>query len=218
MKGHTMFKKMFICLALLLSQAFPFSYSSFPPITEKGALAVSPFLFADDKNHGAMEAFFFYGLTKNSDVAISMFNGYGTADFSFMPRYKMGNVITAIRMNEFWAEPQFTNYRENKHCYLQVTGASHITYDYPDKPGFYGIIAPGVFLPKGIDFCCDIIPGYYNQEGDCGGIRSKGFSLDIGPCIGFKIGEAFFVLSTPIYNVNKDAQFTVGLGFYYIVK
>jgi hypothetical protein len=213
-----MFKKFALIVMLSLSYAFSFSYSSFPPITEKSTLAVSPFIFADAKNHGAMEVFFFYGLTKNADLAISLFNGYGTADFSLMPRYKIGPVITAIRANEFWVEPQFTNYRENKRCYLQVTGASHITYDYPDKPAFYGIIAPGVFLPKGIDLCCDIIPGYYSQNGDCGGLRAKGFALDIGPCVGFKIGEAFFVLSTPVYNVNRDTQVTIGLGFYYTVK
>jgi hypothetical protein len=218
MKGINMFKKAVFFIGLFLSQALPFSYSSFPPITETSKLAISPFVFADAKNHGATEAFFFYGLTKNSDIAFSLFNGYGTADFSLMPRYKIGNIITAIRVNEFWADPQFTNYRENKHCYLQVTGASHITYDYPDKPAFYGIIAPGVLLPKGIDFCCDIIPAYYNQDGDCGGVRARGFALDIGPCIGFKIGEAFFVFSTPIYNINKNAQVTVGLGFYYTVK
>lgn len=213
-----MLKKIVLCAGLLLTPAFPFSYSSFPPITEKSTLAISPFIFADDKNHGAMEAFFFYGLTKNSDLAISMFNGYGIADFSLMPRYKVGSVITAVRANASWAEPQFTNYRENKRCYLQVTGASRITYDYPGKPAFYGIIAPGVFLPKGIDLCCDIVPGYYSQDGDYGGLRAKGFGLDLGPCIGFKVGDAFFVLSTPVYNVNKDAQVTVGLGFYYTVK
>jgi hypothetical protein len=212
-----MLKRISLIVVLSLSTAFAFSYSSFPPITEKNTLAISPFIFADAKDHGAMETFFFYGLTPKSDLSISMFNGYGTADFSFMPRYKVGSVITAVRANAFWADPQGTFYCENKRAYLQLTGTAHITYDYPDKPAFYGIVAPGLFF-KGFDVCCDIITGYYQQDGDCGGLRTKGFGLDIGPCVGFKVGEAFFVLSTPIYNVNKDAMVTVGLGIYYTVK
>lgn len=213
-----MFKKLSLVLLFAMSQAFSFSYSSFPPITAKSTLAISPFIFADAKDHGAMEAFLFYGLTDKMDIAISEFMGYGNvADFSLMPRYKVGPVITAVRANAFWADPQATYYCENKRAYLQTTVVSRITYDYPDKPAFYAIIAPGAFLPKGIDICCDIMPGYYNQDGDFGGIRTKGFALDLGPCVGFKLGEAFFVLSAPIYNVNKDPMVTVGLGFYYTV-
>jgi hypothetical protein len=218
MKGCTMFKKIALAVVLSMSQIFAFSYSSFPPITDKGALAISPFIFADAKNHGATETFFFYGLTPKADMSISLFNGYGIGDFSFMPRYKIGPIITAVRANASWADPQFTFYMENKKAYLQVTGTSHITYDYPGKPAFFGIIAPGIFLPKGFDLCCDIIPGYYQQDGDYNGLRTEGFGLDLGPCLGFKIGEAFFVLSTPIYNVNKDAQVTIGLGMYFAIK
>jgi len=213
-----MFKKTCLILALFVLQAFPFSYSSFPPITEKGALAISPFIFADAKNHGAIETFFMYGLTQKSDLSISMFNGYGTADFSLMARYKIGPVITGARANASWVDPQFTFYKENKRFYLQTTGAARFTYDYPDKPAIYGIFAPGMFLVKGFDLCLDIIPGYYFKDGDFGGLRTKGFGLDLGPCVGMKIGSTFFVFSVPIYNINRDPQVTIGLGFYYTVK
>ena len=202
-----------------MSQAFSFSYSSFPPLTEKNALAVSPFIFADAKDHGAMETFFFYGLNAKTDFSISMFNGYGTADFSLMPRYKIGPVITAVRANASWADPQFTYTYTRGKFNTQFSGVSRITFDYPGKPAFYAIIAPFYFLNDKVDVCLDITPGYYSQEGDFVGLRTKGFGLDLGPCLGLKIGdEAFLVLSVPVYNVNRDAQVTVGLGFYYTIK
>jgi len=215
-----MFKKIFVGLLLALTtQTFSFSYSSFPPITEKNALAISPFIFADDKNSGGMETFFFYGLNEKVDFSISMFTGYGTADFSFTQRYKIGRVITAVRANASWVDPQITwTYTKGKFN-TQLSGVSRITFDYPNKPAFFAIIAPYYFLSDKVDICIDITPGYYNQEGDFDGMRAKGFALDIGPCLGLKIGdEAFLVLSVPIYNMQKDPQATFGMGFYYTIK
>jgi len=95
-----------------------------------------------------------------------MFTGYGMADFSFMPRYKIGQVITAIRANASWADPQVTYTYAKGKFNTQMTGVSRITYDYPDKPAFYAIIAPYYFLSDKVDICMDIIPGYYNQDVD----------------------------------------------------
>lgn len=214
-----MFRKIFIGLLFFMSQAFSFSYSSFPPITEKNKLAISPFIFADAKNSGAMETFFFYGLDAKIDFSISMLTGYGTGDFSFMPRYKIGQVITAVRANASWADPQFTYTYTKGKFNTQFSGVSRITYDYPKNPAFYAIVAPYYFLSDKVDVCLDITPGYYAQDGDFGGLRAKGFGLDLGPCLGLQIGDAaFLVLSFPIYNVQKNAQVTFGLGFYYTIK
>jgi hypothetical protein len=216
--GRTKFAIHFIILLAAFSTAYPFSYSSFPPVTPKGALAVSPYIFADAKDHGAMEAFLFYGLTEKSDLAVSELVGYGNvADFSIMPRYKIGPIITAVRANEYWADPQASWYKENERFYLQLTGTAHITYDYSDNPSLYGIVAPGVYMLKYFDLCCDIIPGYYGKDGDMNNLRTKGFALDLVPCLGFKIGEALFALSAPVYNVNRDPHVTVGLGIYYTI-
>ena len=104
----------------------------------------------------------------------------------------------------------------------QLTACSRITYDYPDKPAFYGIIAPYYYLSDKVDVCLDIIPGYYGKDGDFGGTRAKGFALDLGPCLGFNIGDnvkpVYLVLSVPVYNVNRDAQVTIGIGLYYTIK
>lgn len=213
--------KQLMVILISVSSLFAYSYTAFPPITGKETFAVNPAFFADKKNSGGMELFLYYGLTDKLDICPSILVTNGYSNFSGMLRYDFGNSkILSVKGNASSVIPQFTISLENDLLYLQGSVASQITYDYADKPAFYGIVCPGIKLFKLFDLFCEVNPGYYNQDGDFANcaLRTEGFGLDVVPGIGFGIGKVLFSIAIPIYNVNNDATPTFGMWLYYSIK
>ena len=216
-----MFKKMLIALFLSVSSLLAYSYTCFPPMTEKGSFAVNPAFFADDKNSGGVETFFYYGLTEKMDYCFSMLTANGESNFSTMCRFSLGKLLNAgFRMNTSWAVPQFNFNWENEYFIFQSCIASQFTFDYSEKPAVYGMFCPGYKFSDNFNICCDVNPGYYLQDGDFANlwVRSKGFGLDVVPSIGFGIGQAIFSIAIPIYNVTNESTVTFGAWVYYSIK
>ena len=110
-----MFKKVLIVLALSVSSLMAYSYTCFPPMTEKGSFVINPAFFMDDNNSGGMETFLYYGLTDKSDFCSSILTVNGSSNFSVMYRHILGSLLNAgIRMNSSWATPQINYNWENK--------------------------------------------------------------------------------------------------------
>jgi len=216
-----MFKNALIALVLSVSSLMAYSFTCFPPMTEKGAFAVNPAFFADNNNSGGVETFLYYGLTEKSDFCSSILTVNGSSNFSVMYRHSFGSLLNAgLRMNTSWATPQFNLNWENKSFIFQSCVASQVTYDYSDKPAIYGVFCPGYKFSDNINICCDINPGYYLQDGDFANlwVRAKGFGLDVAPSIGFMVGQAVFSIALPIYDITNESTVTFGAWVYYSIK
>lgn len=193
-------------------------------MTEKGALAINPLVFADDKNSGGMETFLYYGLTDKADLSTSILTVNGLSSFSVMYRHAMGDMLNAgIRANTSWMVPQLNFNWEDDLFIFQSSVASQFTYDYMDAPAVYAVVCPGVKIYKiseQLNLCCDVNPGYYLKDGDFANcaVRAKGFALDIAPSVGFEIGDCLFSVSVPVYNVTQEASITFGAWIYYNIK
>lgn len=216
-----MIKKILILLSFSVSSLWAYSYTCFPPMTQTGSIALNPVFFADDKNYGGMETFFYYGLTEKMDFCTSVLTVNGFSNFSVMSRYALNDFNAGIRLNPSWVIPQLNYNWEDDLFIIQATLASQVTYDYSDKPAIYGVLCPGYKFSEEFHICCDINPGYYLQEGDFANsfLRSKGFGLDIAPSIGINVStQGTFSIAAPIYNVTKKATITFGAWLYYSIK
>lgn len=215
-----MFKKVLLIAAFAVASVSAYSYTCFPPLTVEGKFAVNPVIFADDKNSGGMETFFYYGLMKNMDISTSILTVNGSSGFSTMLRYGVGSSVLGVKLNPSLVIPQISYDWEDDRFILQSTVASQIVYDYSDKPAFYATISPGLKLSESTNINLDLSPGYYLQDGDFANYagRTEGFGFDIAPCIGFAVGNCIFSVSVPIYNVQKDPTITFGAWLYYEVK
>jgi hypothetical protein len=215
-----MFKKVLVVLALSVSSLMAYSYTCFPPMTEKGSFAVNPAFFMDDNNSGGMETFLYYGLTEKMDFCSSILTVNGSSNFSVMYRYAFDDLNLGIRMNSSWVTPQLNYNWEDDLFILQASIASQFTYDYSDKPAIYGVLCPGYKFSDNLNICCDINPGYYLQDGDFANlwVRSKGFGLDIAPSIGFGVGNCLFSVALPIYDMTNELTVTFGAWLYYSIK
>lgn len=215
-----MFKKVLIVLALSISSLMAYSYTCFPPMTEKGSFAVNPAFFMDDNNSGGMETFLYYGLAEKMDFCFSILTVNGSSNFSVMYRYAIEDLNFGIRLNSSWTIPQINYNWEDDLFIFQTSIASQFTYDYSDKPAIYGIFCPGYKISDNFNICCDINPGYYLQDGDFANlwVRSKGFGLDIVPSIGFGVGNCLFSIAVPIYDMTNESTVTFGAWVYYSIK
>jgi hypothetical protein len=212
-----MLKKVLGLTLFLAASTFAYSYTCFPPITEKGKIAINPVVFADDKNSGGLESFLYYGMTDKIDISTSILISGGTANFSVMLRHKIKSAILGVKTNPSFAIPQVSYDWGNDHFIFQTTVATQVIYDYSDKPAFYAVLCPGYNITKSINICIDLSPGYYLQEGDFANyaVRTKGFGFDIAPSVGFPIGDCQFSVAVPMYNLQKDAQVTFGAWLYF---
>lgn len=216
-----MFKKVLLVVVCSLSVLHAYSYTCFPLMTEKDALAVNPVVFADDKNSGGMETFLYYGLTAKSDLSTSMLTVNGASNFSVMYRHTLGNLSNAgVRVNASWVIPQLNFNWEDDRFIFQSSVASQFTYDYMNAPAMYAVACPGVKISDQLNVCLDINPGYYLQDGDFANcaVRAKGLSLDIAPSVGFTVGNCLFSVALPMYNVTQDASITFGAWIYYSIR
>jgi hypothetical protein len=216
------FRKSLLVLVASLSSIFAYSYTGFPPSTGANTFAVNPILFADHKNSGGTEVFFYYGLTDKWDVSTSM---TGIGDFTTMLRYDFGgSKIIGLRASPSWVAPQVSLSFENDHAYFQGVVAAQFMYDYADKPAIYGILCPGFKLTKHIDVFCELNPGYYMADEDFANcaLRRKGAALDVVPGIGLTIGKVLFSIAFPGYNIysaqHHMAAGSIGAWIYYSIK
>jgi hypothetical protein len=190
-------------------------------MTEEKSLAINPVIFMDDNNSGGSETFFYYGITKKVDISTSIATVGGSSNFSTMLRYDLNDVLIGIRANASWAIPQISYNWEDERYIFQTCLSSQFTYDYSNKPSIFGVVCPGYIFSDHVDFCLDLSPGYYMQDGDFANnaVRAKGFEFDVVPSVGLHFGDCLFSIAAPIYNVTqKDPSVTFGAWIYYGVK
>jgi hypothetical protein len=223
-----MFKKFLVitCITLFISNAFPYSYTTYPSITDKGAFAVNPVFFAERTgNVGGMELFLYYGLSEKFDIAFS-YNNLSNLPYAML-RYDAGKSnIFSLKISTSSIIPQYTVQIENKIFYLTGSVASQISFQYAKDPAFFGIVCPGYKPFKWLDIFCETNPGYYLYADTAKGqtdfannaLRAEKFDLDIVPGIGLTIGDCFFSISMPVYNVLHNSSVTFGAWFYYMIK
>jgi len=216
-----MFKKVLFVMLFSMSAAFSYSFTCLPPMTVEKSVAINPVFFADDNNSGGAETFFYYGITPKFDISSSILTVAGTSNFSTMVRYSLQSYVLGIRANASWAVPQVSYCWEDDRFIFQACVASQFTYDYSDKPAIFGVVCPGYKFSDGVNFCLDLNPGYYMQDGDFANsaVRTEGFGLDVAPSLGIQVGDCVFSIAVPIFNVTqKDPVTTFGAWVYYSIK
>ena len=147
-----MFKKVLLVTMFALTSVFSYSYTCFPPMTSENSLAINPVVFMDDNNSGGAETFFYYGITDKFDISSSISTYNETSNFSTMLRYNLNDYVFGIRANTSWAIPQISYVWEDELLMLQTFVASQITYDYSNKPAFFGVVSPGFKFLDIFDF------------------------------------------------------------------
>jgi len=213
-------------LCVAFSSAFPYSYTAYPPITGKSIFAVNPVIFAEETgNIGGMELCLYYGLTEKFDFAFT-YNNLSNMP-SVMLRYDAGRSnVFSFKANTATVIPQYTLQLENDNFYLTGSVASQISFDYTERPAFFGVVCPGYKPFKWLDIFCEVNPGYYTYADGSKGqiefannaVRTDKFDLDIVPGVGLIIGDCLFSISTPVYNIINESSTTFGAWIYYTIK
>lgn len=214
-------KKILLTL-YLASSLFAFSYTAYPGIsTGANTMSVTQFIYGNWAGFAGTDIYLGCGVTDVLDVtACVSANNAGPVTWSAMPRYAITkNILGAVRFSDAYAAPQIhANFDFGDMLTLQSNVALQYTFVPENLFSGYAVACPVLKLGKtGIDVGCDIIPVFCHKDDIVLGFtRTKGFSLDVVPEVGFSIGSGLFTLAAPLVNVTGEFVPTFGAWWVFI--